>query len=549
LAESISRRLGKYAIIAEIGKGGFATVYRAHDPDLDRVIALKVLDPLLTRDPVWVARFRREARAVAKLDHPHVLTIHEVGQAEGMLYIAMRLVEGGNLAQRIADQGALPWDDVVRLVGEIASALDCAHEQGIVHRDLKAANVLLDEERGALLTDFGFARMVAESSFSVSISGGVVGTPQYIAPEVWHGKPASSQTDVYALGCILYEMVVGAHLFQGDTTPAVMMAHFQPLELPEEWPQKVPPGLGDVLQTALTKEPEARYARAGELAEAVGALKVDHLAEPYALLEAALVAEDWPGAVKLAGKIREEHPDYRDVVALEEKALDGLEQAARKREAATWRIAAEKALTDGNRPGAEMAARQWQALTPDDPELANFQKRLGRAEDVPAQAAPAEPSSIERAKPDQAGKPEPRKLPERLRQREPTTAPTARTTPYRAPGSPAATRTVPSHDGSGIRISLGVLIAGALLLVILSAIVTNAIVAGGPTPEPVVIVETVFVEREPEVVVERVEVEVTRVVEVEAEPVTVVEMVEVEVTRIIEVEVERVVTATPRPLP
>ncbi len=538
MTESTTRSLGKYEIIEEIGKGGFATVYRARDPDLDRIIALKVLDPLLTRDPVWVARFRREARAVAKLDHPHVLTIHEVGQAEGMLYIAMRLVEGGSLARRITDQGALPWDEVVRLVGEIASALDYAHEQGVVHRDLKAANVLLDEERGALLTDFGFARMVAESSFSVSISGGVVGTPQYIAPEVWHGQPASSQTDVYALGCILYEMVVGEHLFQGDTTPAVMMAHFQPLELPAEWPQKVPPGLPDVLQTALSKEPEARYARAGELAEGVRALKLDHLADPYASLEAALVAEDWSGAVRLAGKIRQEHPDYRDVVALEEKALDGLERAARKREAATWRTAAEKALAEGNRQGAEMAARQWQALTPEDPELQGFQKRLGRVEDVPAKAAPVEPPSTEQAKPDQTKKAEPRDLPERLPRREPATAPTARTTAYRTPSSPAATRPAPSQDRSGIRISLGVLIAGAVVLVILSAIVTNALIAGGPTPEPWVIVETVVVEKR-----------VIETVVVAQEPEVVVERVEVEVTRVVEVVVERVVTATPRPVP
>jgi tetratricopeptide (TPR) repeat protein len=379
----IQRTLGKYEILEEIGKGGFATVYRARDPDLDRVVALKVLDPLLTRDAVWVARFRREARAVAKLDHLHVVTIHEVGQAEGMLYIATRLVEGGSLSRRIAEQGALPWDEVVRLVGEIASALDYAHGQGVVHRDLKASNVLLDEERGALLTDFGFARMVAESSFSVSISGGVVGTPQCIAPEVWEGQPATPHTDVYALGCILYEMVVGEHLFQGDTTPAVMRAHFKPLDLPEEWPEGVPSGLKEVLETALAKEPEARYARAGELAEAVATLKVDALVEPYAGLEAAVAAGDWERALALANQIAAQDLGYRDVATLEEKALHGQEQAARAREAATWRAEAERALAEGDRQGAEMAARQWQALTPDDPKLEELLAHLLGEETVP----------------------------------------------------------------------------------------------------------------------------------------------------------------------
>ena len=370
------QKLGKYEILGQIGKGGFATVYRARDPDLDREVALKVLPPLLMRDPEWVDRFHREARAVARLDHPHIVTIYEVGEAEGLLYIAMRLVADGSLAQRIAEVGPLPWEEAVQLVQQIASALDFAHEHGVIHRDLKTANVLLDSERGAQLTDFGFARMVSESTYSTSVSGGVVGTPHYIAPEVWEGRPATAQTDVYALGCILYEMVMGERLFQGDTTPAVMRAHFQPLEMPETWPEGVPPGLGEVLHTALAKEPESRYARAGELAEALAALKADELAEPYAELERAVAAEAWEKATELAGKIRARDPDYRDVAALEETALDGLELAARRREAATRREEAERALAEHDLRGAGMAARQWQSLMPDDVEAEAFLARL-----------------------------------------------------------------------------------------------------------------------------------------------------------------------------
>jgi WD40 repeat protein len=390
-----AKSLGKYQIIEEMGRGGFATVYRARDPDLDREVALKVLDPLLTRDPVWVARFRREARAVARLDHSHVVTIYEVGQAEGMLFIATRLVEGGTLAERIRQRGTVGWDEVVRLVGEIAEALDYAHEQGVIHRDLKAANVLLDRERGAQLTDFGFASIVSESSYSVSISGGVVGTPQYIAPEVWEGQAATAQTDVYALGCILYEMVVGKHLFQGDTTPSVMRAHFQPIELPEAWPEGVPPGLDEILRVALAKDVEARYARAGELTEAMAGLRADRLAESYAALEATVATEAWEQALRLAQEIQAEDPDYGSVVALEEFALEGLERAARTKEAATWQAEAERALAEGDLQGAELAARQWRNLMPDDPEVESFLTGLMEATDLsPAALLPGPPEPI-----------------------------------------------------------------------------------------------------------------------------------------------------------
>jgi serine/threonine-protein kinase len=277
---STTTSLGKYQILSELGRGGFATVYRARDPDLGRDVALKVLDPLLTRDPVWVARFRREARAVASLDHPRVVTVHEIGQAEGSLYIAMRLVEGGSLRQRIETQGALPWDEVVRLSGQIAEALDFAHGQGVLHRDLKPANVLLDPRLGAVLTDFGFASLVADNSLSISMSGGVVGTPAYIAPEVWEGDNPSPQTDIYALGCIVYELATGQMLFTGNSTPAVMRAHFQPRKLPDMWPEGTPIGLNDVLLNALAQEPAGRYATAVDLAAALAWLRDDPLAAP-----------------------------------------------------------------------------------------------------------------------------------------------------------------------------------------------------------------------------------------------------------------------------
>lgn len=336
------RRLGKYEIIGEIGKGGFATVYRARDLDLGREVALKVLDALLTRDPVWVARFRREARAAAVLDHPRIVTVHEIGQAEGTLFIAMKLLEGGNLAQRLASGGSLPWDTAVQVVSQVAEALDFAHGQGVLHRDLKPANVMLHPRSGAVLTDFGFARLLADNSHSVSLSGGIVGTPATMAPEVWEGKDAGSATDVYALGCILYELVTGQPLFSGPTPPAVMHAHFKPLVLPEAWPEGAPSGLGKVLQTALARDPAARYGRAGDLAAAVAALSVDRLAEPYAAPQAVRTLaenprERWTTAEEMSQALQsgpQEAAQLRIEAEAQQRAPAEVEQRNKKAETA-----------------------------------------------------------------------------------------------------------------------------------------------------------------------------------------------------------------------
>lgn len=353
MSEPAYQMLGKYRVVEEVGRGGFGTVYRAHDPDLDREVAIKVLDPLLMREPVWVQRFRREAQVIARLDHPHIVAVYEIGQTEQALYIVERLVTAGSLARRLAAEGALPWPEVVRLVDEMAGALDYAHAQGVIHRDLKAANVLLDPEHGAQLTDFGFARMVAESSLSLSVSGGVVGTPQYMAPEVWEGLPATAQTDVYALGCMVYEMVTGETLFRGDTTPSVMRAHFQPLVLPESWPEGAPPGMTDVLRLAVARMPAARYGRAGELADALRALPADPLAEPYAALQAAAAAKDWPRVRALARQIEAESPGYRDVAEMKHRALAEEERAARAAQDAARKASSVPPRSRTPSPGAE----------------------------------------------------------------------------------------------------------------------------------------------------------------------------------------------------
>jgi Tol biopolymer transport system component len=327
MTESTNQQFGKYRIEFELGRGGFGAVFQAVDTTLERTIALKILDPLLMRDGNWVMNFRKEARVMAKLEHPHIVPIYETGEEDGRLYIAMKLIEGGNLAAYIRQHGRLSWNESLRIVQEIASALEFAHEQRITHRDLKPDNILLGADGTAVLTDFGFTRLVSDNSMSVSMSGGIVGTPAYIAPEVWEGKNADQRADIYALGCILYEMLTGQVLFQGDSAPAIMLAHFQSPPLPEEWPSDIPDRVQTVLRTALSRDPAGRYVSAGEMVRDLRQKAVDKLARPYRAVELALAAQEWDKALALATSIANRNPNYRDIQALQKRAAAERERA------------------------------------------------------------------------------------------------------------------------------------------------------------------------------------------------------------------------------
>jgi serine/threonine-protein kinase len=271
--------------VAEIGQGGFATVYRAFDPELTRPVALKVLDVRLLSGTDWGERFRREAQLIANLQHPHIIPIFDIGQAAGQPYIVMRLIEGLDLNNLIEAKGRLSWPEGVTMLKAVAEALDYAHAQGVLHRDLKPANILIDPEQGPLLSDFGLARLVGASGRSLTGAGNIVGTPHYIAPEVWEGEGASQQSDIYALGCILYEMLTGEKLFDGDSPPAIMMAHFSPLTLPEQWSQDVPSGIANILRRALARHPGERYATATALVQALVSLETTRpISQPSNLL-------------------------------------------------------------------------------------------------------------------------------------------------------------------------------------------------------------------------------------------------------------------------
>jgi hypothetical protein len=325
-------QLGKYHVLDELGRGGFATVYRAVDTTLDREVALKVLDPLLMRDETWVGHFRREAKTVAALSHAHIVGIYEINEIAGRLYIAMVLAQGGNLAQTLEARGRLPWNEMLALLEPVCEALDYAHGQGVVHRDLKPANILLDPDEGPLLTDFGFARLLVDNRMSMSLSGGILGTPAYIAPEIWEYDRAEAPADIYALGCIAYEMLAGTPLFGGKTPMQVMRAHDRGPQFPDVWPEDVPAGLPTVLGKALHRDPAGRYPSAG--------------AFWYALHD------------------------------LEAQAEVEREVAERKAVAAQWRTEAETAMAEGEWSAAKMAVGRWLAVTPEDAEAQAMQGEI-----------------------------------------------------------------------------------------------------------------------------------------------------------------------------
>ncbi len=258
--------LGPYQLKTIIGKGGMATVYRAYQPSMDRDVAIKILAPDLTHDPEFIARFEREAQIIAALQHSHILTVYDFGRANGLIYLVMQLMEGGNLARELK-RGAMSPERALRLTRQIATALDYAHRRGIVHRDLKPTNVLLDEQDNAYLTDFGIAKMITGTpAAGLTMTGTVMGTPTYMAPEQWRSEPVDGRTDVYALGIILYQMLAGKVPFHAETPHGLMYQHLdaRPPALRSIRPE-LPPSLEPVLGKALAKRREDRYPSASDL--------------------------------------------------------------------------------------------------------------------------------------------------------------------------------------------------------------------------------------------------------------------------------------------
>jgi eukaryotic-like serine/threonine-protein kinase len=223
-------------IIAEIGRGGFGVVYQARDLSLERLVALKVLHPQLTVDPRFIENFYREARNLARIHHPNVVTVYEIGEEVGRLFIAMAYLPGGSLADRLKREGPLAIDESLKIIKAVGAGLEAGHKRNVIHRDIKPGNILFGEEGQTVIADFGVARAVQLSSLGTSTqSSGTVGTPFYRPPELWRGTPPPSPaTDVYSLACVLYEMLTGEVLFSGDTPDQAERDDQKPLSLQPE---------------------------------------------------------------------------------------------------------------------------------------------------------------------------------------------------------------------------------------------------------------------------------------------------------------------------
>ncbi len=259
----------RYVVGEELGQGSDATVFRGQDLRLGRDVALKFLRPELQADPTFVTRFEREARSVARLDHPHIVPVYEYGEALGTRYLVMQYLPGGDLRARLRD-GPLAVERALRIAADIAAALGSAHAQGIVHRDVKPANILLTEDGRAKMTDFGIAKMLDVPALTATAA--LLGTPHYLAPEQASGGAITPATDVYALGVVLFEMLAGRHLFEGESFVQVAMQHLHadPPRLSDLNPA-VPSSLAAVVSRALAKDPAARFADGRAFAAALRA--------------------------------------------------------------------------------------------------------------------------------------------------------------------------------------------------------------------------------------------------------------------------------------
>jgi serine/threonine protein kinase len=271
---SDDRRIGSviagYRIDSRIGRGGMGVVYRAHHLSLERQAALKVIAPDLAESSGFRERFSREARVAAALTHPNIVTVYDAGEVDGTLYLAMQFIEGSDLARILATDGRLKPYRAIDVCRQVGDALDAAHERGLIHRDVKPANVLI-EGRNAYLTDFGLTKRLGGTQ--VTMAGDVVGTIHYVAPEQIEGREVTARSDVYSLGCVLFHCLTGRMPYERDTDVAVIYAHLsEPPPRPSRVRPELPDGFDDVIAKALDKNPDRRYQTCSELMAAARAV-------------------------------------------------------------------------------------------------------------------------------------------------------------------------------------------------------------------------------------------------------------------------------------
>lgn len=318
----IGQLLGnRYRILELIGEGGMALVYKAECTLLQRTVAVKVLRPQYSSDKEFVTRFRREAQAAASLSHPNVVNIYDVGEDEGVHYIVMELIEGDNLKSLIRREAPLPVNQALRIALQICEALRHAHDHNIIHRDIKPHNILLTADGRVKVTDFGIARAISAGGFTQT--GVVMGSVQYFSPEQAKGLPVGPQSDLYALGCVLYEMLAGEVPFTGESPIAIALKHIQEKSVPvEKLRPGLPPGVVRIVEKALAKDLGERYPSAWSMIiDLKAALGIEPPVEEK--------SEDFPTQILTApvGEEREEKKEYpRLPDELEEETETGVKK-------------------------------------------------------------------------------------------------------------------------------------------------------------------------------------------------------------------------------
>jgi hypothetical protein len=279
----VGKTLGQFQIIRLLGKGGMGSVYEAMDTVLQRFAALKVLPPQVSGDPKTLERFLREARAACQISHPNLVGVYQVGQDQGVTFIVMQLVRGGNCTEWVKQRGAMTAAQASWIIGEAARGLNAAHAQGIIHRDIKPSNLMLDEGGSVKVADFGLAKSADVMDVGLTTPGEVVGTPSYMSPEQCRGDPLGPQSDLYSLGATYFFLLTGRPPFQAENPTGIMFKHvYEPIPDPRADRPELPEGCWQVILRSMAKEPSMRYQTGEEMAADLAQVEAAGPAEAYA---------------------------------------------------------------------------------------------------------------------------------------------------------------------------------------------------------------------------------------------------------------------------